>query len=105
MMKALIRYIFLKWMLNILKICMICIVIYLFLPERMKINKYNKLVCNLYDKKDYVVHIRILKKALNNALILKKVHRVIKFNQIAWLKSYINMNTELRAKAKRLWKM
>ena len=33
----------------------------LFLPERMKIDKTQKLVCNLCDKKKYVVHIRILK--------------------------------------------
>ena len=32
-----------------------------FLPERMKIKNCNKLVCNLYDKKNYVVHIRTLK--------------------------------------------
>ena len=51
------------------------------LPERMKINKCNKLVCNLYDKKNYVVHIRALKEALNHGLVLKRIHRVIKFNQ------------------------
>ena len=71
-----------------------------FLPERMKIDKYNKLVCNLCDKKDYVVHIRALKQALSHGLILKKVHRVIQFNQEAWLKLYIDMNTELRKQAK-----
>ena len=49
-----------------------------FLLERMKIDKCSKLVCNLYDKKNYVVHIRSLKQALNHGLILKKVHRVIK---------------------------
>ena len=43
-----------------------------FLPERMKINKCSKLVCNLYDKNNYVVHIRSLKQALNHGLILKK---------------------------------
>ena len=32
--------------------------------------------------------------------MLKKVHRVIQFNQEAWLKPYIDMNTELRKKAK-----
>ena len=48
-----------------------------FLPERMKINKYSTLVCNLYDKNNYVVHIRSLKQALDYGLILKKVHRVI----------------------------
>ena len=67
-----------------------------FLPERMKIDKRNKPVCNLYDKKDYVVLIKSLKQALNHGLILKKVHRVIQFNQKAWLKAYIDINTESR---------
>ena len=40
-----------------------------FLPERMKINKCSKLVCNLYDKNNYIVHIRSLKQALNHGLI------------------------------------
>ena len=57
-----------------------------FLPERMKIDKCSKLVCCLCDKNNYVVHIRVLKHALNHGLILKKVHRVIQFNQKAWLK-------------------
>ena len=43
----------------------------------MRINKCSKPVCNLYDKYNYVVHIRSLKQALNNGLVLKKVHRVI----------------------------
>ena len=66
----------------------------------MKIDKCNKLVRNLYYKKNYVVHIRSLKQALNHGLILKKLHRVIQFNQEAWLKPYIDMNTELRKQAK-----
>ena len=66
----------------------------------MKFNKCNKLVCNLYDKNKYVVHIRSLKQALDHGLILKKVHRVIQFRQEAWLKEYIDMNTELRKQAK-----
>ena len=70
-----------------------------FLLERMKINKCSNLVCNLYDKNNYVAHIRSLKQALNHGLILKKVHRAIQFNQEAWLKKYINMNTELRKEA------
>ena len=68
----------------------------LFLPERMKIDKCKKLVCNLNDKKSYVVYIRPLKQALNYGLILEKVHRVIQFNQEAWLKPYIDLNTELK---------
>ena len=43
-----------------------------FLPERRKINKCAKPVCNFYDKKEYAVHIRTLKQALNHGLILKK---------------------------------
>ena len=70
-----------------------------FLPERMKINKTKKLVCNLQDKKKYVVHISILKQALDHGLKFKKLHRVIEFNQKAWLKKYIDINTELRKKA------
>ena len=66
----------------------------------MKINKCSKLACNFYDKNNYVVHIRALKQALNNGLILKKVHRLIQFNQKAWLKEYIDINTELRKQAK-----
>ena len=37
-----------------------------------------------------------MKQALNHGLKLKKVHRIIEFNQEAWLKPYIDMNTELR---------
>ena len=70
------------------------------ISERMKIKKCIKLACNLYDKKEYVVHIRALKQALNHGLILKKVHRVIQFNQEAWLKPYIEMNTKLRPEVK-----
>ena len=52
-----------------------------FVPERMKIEKVEKLVANLHDKIEYVIHIRNLKQALNNKLVLKKAYEVIKFNQ------------------------
>ena len=71
-----------------------------FLPERMEIDKCSKLTCTMQNKENYVIHIRALKQALNNGLILKKVHSVIKFNQEAWLKPYINKNTKLRKEAK-----
>ena len=71
-----------------------------FLSERMEVNKCNKLVCNLFNKKKYVAHINTLKQALNHGLKLKKIHRIIEFNQEAWLKPYIDMNTELRKLAK-----
>ena len=41
-----------------------------------------------------------LKQALNHGLVLKKVHKMIKFNQNAWLKPYIDMNVDLRKKVK-----
>ena len=66
----------------------------------MKINKFKKIVCNLYSKKKYAAHINILKQALNHGLKLKKIHRVIEFNQEAWLTPYIDINTELRKLAK-----
>ena len=44
---------------------------------------------------------RALKQALNHGLKLKKVHRLIKFNERGWLKPYIDMNTELRKNAKK----
>ena len=72
----------------------------LFLSERMEVNKCKKVVCNLFNKKKYAVHINVLKQALNHGLKLKKIHRVIEFNQEAWLKPYIDMNTELRKAAK-----
>ena len=74
-----------------------------FYPKKWKLEKNEKLVANLHDKTEYVIHIRVLKQALNHGLFLKKVdkiHRVIKFNQNAWLKSYIDMNTHLRKKGK-----
>ena len=49
---------------------------------------------------EYVIRIRNLKQALDHGLVLKKIHEVIKFNQNAWLKSYYDMNTDLRKKAK-----
>ena len=57
------------------------------------------LVCNLNDKNNYVVHINVFKQAVDHGLKLGKVHRVIEFDQEAWLKEYIDVNTELRKKA------
>ena len=51
----------------------------------MKIEKVEKLAANLHDKTEYVIHIRNLKQVLNHALVLKKLHRSIKFNQSTWL--------------------
>ena len=71
-----------------------------FSPERMKIKKAEKLVADLHDKTEYFIHIRKSKQALNHGLVLKGVHRVMKLNQNALPKSYIDINTDLRKKAK-----
>ena len=62
-----------------------------FLAERRKLEKVEKLIVVQKTKKN-VIHISTLKQALNNGLTLKKVHRVIKLQQKAWLKLYIVMN-------------
>ena len=74
-----------------------------FLPEKMKINKCPKLVCNLNDKENYSILIVALKQALNHGLVFKKVHSVISRRQEAWLKPYIDLNTELRKNAKNVF--
>ena len=61
-----------------------------FLPEKIVVNNTKKLICNLQNKKDYVVHINVLKQALDHGLKLIKVNQVIEFDQEAWLKEYIN---------------
>ena len=70
--------------------------IYSFSRKNENWNKNEKLAANLHDKKEYAKDLRNLKQALNHGLVLKNVQRVIKFNQKAWLKSYIYMNTELK---------
>ena len=71
-----------------------------FLAQREKINKVEKLVTKLEDKEKFVIHISTLQQALNHGLKSKKVHRVITFQQEAWLKQVIDMNIELRKEAK-----
>ena len=70
-----------------------------FMCERMEINGVEKLVPNLRDKKNYVIHIQALNQALQHGLRLDKIHRVIEFDQSPWLKTYIDFNTQLRMAA------
>ena len=58
-----------------------------FFLERMKIEKVEKLEADLFEKTEYIVNIRNLKQSFNHGLVLKKVHKIIKFNDI---------NTELK---------
>ena len=70
-----------------------------FMCDKMKINKVEKLVPNLKDKKKYVIHIRALDQALRHGLVLERIHRAIEFNQTDWMKPYIDFNTKLRTAA------
>ena len=58
------------------------------LPESKRVNKVEKLICCVEDKEKYVMHIGVLKQALNHGLVLRKVYRVIQLNQKDWLKPY-----------------
>ena len=66
----------------------------------MKTDKAEKLVVNLHDKAEYIIHIENLKHALNNGLVLKIFFKVIKFSKNACPKPYIDINTDLRRKSK-----
>ena len=62
----------------------------------MKLEKIEKLVANFYDRTEYVTHIRNLKQVLSQGLILKKIH----YLKRPWLEPYIDVNTNLKQKAK-----
>ena len=70
-------------------------------PERVECDKgVKKLIPNLRDKNNYVVHYKTLMQYLSLGMKLKKIHRGIKFIEDDFLKPYIDKNTNLRAQAK-----
>ena len=58
-----------------------------FMCNKMKINEVEKLVPNLRNKKNYVIHIRALDQALRHGYQLERIHRAIEFNQTDWMKT------------------
>lgn len=70
-----------------------------FLAEIIEVNAQKKLVPHLNDRSNYIVHYMALKQAIEHGLVLKKINRILKFKQSAWLKPYIDYNTKLRAAA------
>ncbi len=67
-------------------------------PEKLTIGKVEKLIPNLNDKSKYVLHHENLKLYLKMGLKLVKIHRGITFEESCFMKSYIDLNTNMRAK-------
>lgn len=65
----------------------------------MSMNRVEKLFLNLGDKYKYIVHYENLELYKNLGLLIKVMHRSIKFQERTWLKDYIDLNTDLRARA------
>ena len=68
-------------------------------PDQIEVNKVDKLIPNLWNKKEYVIHYENLKQYLSLGLKLTRIHRGIKFKESQWLKKYIAVNTDLRTAA------
>ena len=67
---------------------------------KISIGLVSKLIPTLRDKKEYVLHYHNLQLYLDLDLKIKKIHRVLKFDQSPWLKQHIDFNTEKRKHAK-----
>ena len=88
-----------------------------FAPENKKINPDNfndymkeikpdvyiqtkKLICDFSNKKNYLIHYRMLKFYIRHGMLVDKIHNIISFKQSRWLEKYINFNTQKRNEAK-----
>ena len=70
-----------------------------FMCEKIKVGGVEKLVPTLHHKIKYVIHIKALAQAIEHGLVLELIHRIIEFEQSAWMKECIDFNTRLRTEA------
>ncbi|XP_022182827.1 uncharacterized protein LOC111042507 [Myzus persicae] len=63
-------------------------------------SKVKKLLTTLSSKKNYIIHYKNLKQAIENGIIVTKIHRAISFSQSKWMASYIELCTNMRVEAK-----
>lgn len=63
---------------------------------------HERLTLNLFNKQNYVLHYRTLKFCIQQGLKVKKFHRILQFEQKAWLRPYIDRNTKKRMEASEL---
>ena len=66
---------------------------------RVKVGDVTKLIPNLGNKTNYVLHYRNLQLHFSLGIKLTKIHKVLKFKQSDWMKKYIDFNTEKRTNA------
>ena len=64
----------------------------------IKVGNVKKLIPNLGDKTDYVVHYKNLQLYLALGIKLAKIHKVLKFKHSDWVKIYIDFNNKERKK-------
>ena len=60
----------------------------------------SKLICDWSNKKNYLIHYRMLKFYIRHGMVVDKIHNIISFRQSRWLEKYINFKTQKRNKAK-----
>ena len=75
--------------------------------KEIKANTYTKtkeIICDWSDKKNYLIHYRMLKVYVRHGMIVEKVHNVFSFKQSRWLKKYRSFITQKRNKAKMILK-
>ena len=79
-------------------------------PDQIRLGGIEKLAPNLLPKTEYVAHIRNIRKYEELGCRITKVHKALAFNEVPWMKTYVEQNIEQRKKArnsfeKDFWKL